>query len=161
MARSITTRRAVRALLLTPTGSTLLLKAQDPQGEFPVWYTPGGGIERGESPQDCLRREVHEELRVELPEIGPLIWRREHTFRWNGQMLCQAEDFYLVSTEHFEPVIAPQASENERHALRACRWWTLDEIQASKDVFAPRLLGRWLRELLELGAPDEVVDFGV
>ena len=34
-----------------------------------VWALPGGGIKRGEDPADCARREVHEEVGIELVRI--------------------------------------------------------------------------------------------
>lgn len=36
------------------------------------WDLPGGVVERGESPRDCLRREVHEELGIDV-EVGDLL----------------------------------------------------------------------------------------
>lgn len=36
------------------------------------WELPGGRLEIGESPQDCVAREVLEELNLEV-EVGPLL----------------------------------------------------------------------------------------
>lgn len=41
----------------------LLVKGADQYKEF---WTPGGGLEDGESELECLKRELHEELNVEL-----------------------------------------------------------------------------------------------
>ncbi|MBD2840868.1 NUDIX domain-containing protein [Erythrobacter rubeus] len=34
-----------------------------------VWALPGGGLKRGEDPQECARREVREELGIELKAL--------------------------------------------------------------------------------------------
>ena len=41
------------------------------------------------------------------------------------------------------------------------RWWTLEEIEDSVAVFFPTQLGRFLRQLLETGAPPEPIDVGI
>jgi hypothetical protein len=41
------------------------------------------------------------------------------------------------------------------------RWWSIDELDASRDAFAPRELRRHLRELLRSGPPADPIDVGV
>lgn len=59
-------RLAVRAVVIH--GDRLLLVNAWPGGHSDLWAAPGGGVARGESLPDTLRREVHEEtgLRVEV-----------------------------------------------------------------------------------------------
>jgi ADP-ribose pyrophosphatase YjhB (NUDIX family) len=37
-----------------------------------VWALPGGGLKPGEDPADCARREIAEELGIELANLQPL-----------------------------------------------------------------------------------------
>jgi len=37
-----------------------------------VWMLPSGGLKRGEDPEDCARREVREEVGIELAWLEPL-----------------------------------------------------------------------------------------
>lgn len=43
-----------------------------------VWSLPGGGLKRGEDPEQCARREVKEELGMTLGRLRPLGRIEEH-----------------------------------------------------------------------------------
>lgn len=62
-------RVSSRALILTPDRKLVLV--EDREGEFQL---PGGGWEHGESFEDCVCRELSEELTVGAQEIGPVIF---------------------------------------------------------------------------------------
>jgi len=154
-------RRAVRALMLTPQGEALLMRAQEPVSGRQVWFTPGGGREGDETAEACLRRELAEETGRSDFEIGPAVWTREHTFDWGGRMVSQMEVFHLVEVERFEPVMADNPSEIESEAFREYRWWTAAQIRDADELFAPRRLAELLEELIANGPPHEPVDTGV
>src|ERR1700736_3782307 len=68
-------RNAAHAILLTPDVEVLLIRLRSPAtGEF-FWVTPGGGLEAGETPEQGLRRELREELGLELKDLGAVVWR--------------------------------------------------------------------------------------
>lgn len=85
------------AVIERPDGSFLL--AQRPEGKVYAgwWEFPGGKVEAGESVQEALARELHEELGIELARSWPWI-TREHVYehghvrlhfrrvdRWRGE----------------------------------------------------------------------------
>ncbi len=153
-------RLATRAIVLDPCDRILLVRFDF--GDRVVWATPGGGIEPGETDEHALRRELAEEAGLEGFELGQLVWTRTHHVplgggRWDGQ----TERYYLVRTPPFEP--APRLSWEELRAegMTAVRWWTLGELEAAEELFAPRRLPLLVRELLLRGPPGKPVDVGV
>jgi len=63
-------RKACRALLLSDPGALLLLiNTRIPDRNTHVWLAPGGGIETGETCEDCVRREVHEESGIRVGDV--------------------------------------------------------------------------------------------
>jgi G:T/U-mismatch repair DNA glycosylase/ADP-ribose pyrophosphatase YjhB (NUDIX family) len=152
-------RNAVRAIVLDPADRILLVRFQWP--ERSVWAPPGGGIDPGESDQHALVRELAEESGLRGFELGPCLWTREHWFPdmpgWGGQ----AERLYLVRTEAFTPAPEFTAEELAAEGMVEQRWWTLDELDASGELFSPRRLPDLVRELVERGPPAEPLDVGV
>ena len=55
---------SIKGVLAAPDGRVVLL-----QNERDEWELPGGQIELGETPAQCLAREIQEELRLEV-EVG-------------------------------------------------------------------------------------------
>ena len=104
-------------------------------------------------------RELAEECGLSGIELGPWIWRREHEFTWNGVRYLQQERFYLARVDPFE-LTAAGWTEEEQVVIAAHRWWPVDEILGSQEVFAPRRMGALLRSLLHEGPPAEPIDAG-
>ena len=154
-------RKSIRALMLTPENKILLMQAMAPGSDFKVWYTPGGGIKNNENPKQCLRRELKEETGLENFTIGPFIWHRNHAFQWGNQMLSQAEDFYLVPIDEFQPEMKNNPSEIERESFCQFKWWTTNEISLSSDQFAPSSLAKYLQKLIDSGPPQIPIDVGI
>lgn len=85
------------------------------KGEYEM---PGGGWEHGESVEACLKREINEELGVEVTNFGPIEWvftaynsrRKNHTLRLCMRASVDTYDFkpgddlagaHLVTREEF------------------------------------------------------------
>jgi ADP-ribose pyrophosphatase YjhB (NUDIX family) len=158
--RELRIRPATRAVIVDPEDRILLVRF-DFSGRS-VWATPGGGIQDGETDEDALRRELHEEAGLQGFELGPLVWTRTHHVplaggRWDGQ----SESYYLVRTDAFEPAPLLSREELRAEAIAEIRWWTLEELEATEETFAPRRLPALVRSLVEDGPPAEPLDVGI
>ena len=156
-------RQAVRAIVIDRQRRTLLFKAfADEAHSRHFWITPGGGITAGESDESALRRELREECGLREFEIGPLVWVREAIFPMpdSGKLLHQWERFYLVRIDDHEVDITGW-DDFERRFMTEPRWWTLEELEACRDDFAPMGLVRHLADLLRGKVPAEPIDVGI
>jgi len=154
-------RDVCRAVLLTPEAEVLLIRIRESTTGWTAWITPGGGVRPGESPEDTLRRELFEETGLTEFEAGPRLWHRDHSSTWEGRPFRQIETFYLVRTPRFEPTLAHQPEAVELRAFREFRWWPVEEIATSTDIFVPLRLGEYLKDLLANGVPARPFDAGV
>ena len=156
-------RSAVRAILLDRRDRIFLHRFVLPDDPG-VWITPGGAIELGESSESALRRELAEELQLTDVDLGPWVWTRRHVWFWpaQGHIYDTREQLALVRvadvrtvrpTSHDSLFAGPDA--REEHG-----WWTVEEVEQSRDEFAPRSLAARLRELIAHGPPDAPVDVG-
>jgi 8-oxo-dGTP pyrophosphatase MutT (NUDIX family) len=152
-------RQAARAVVLDPDDRVLLVHWVNADHDIDVWLTPGGGVDPGEDSAAALRRELREETGLDSAVAGPVIWTRRHAFPWYGRTVEQQETFVLLRTPAFEPRPDPAALATE--GVREVRWWTIDEIEASNETFAPRRLAALLRDLLRDGAPAQPLDAGI
>jgi nucleoside triphosphatase len=70
-------RVVVVALVRNRGGDYLLCRMPPDRGVFPgQWGLPGGGLEPGETLEEGLRREVREELGLEIAELEPLFFKQ-------------------------------------------------------------------------------------
>ncbi len=146
-------RSSTRAVLLTPQNEVLMMELENDKMKWRGWITPGGGVEDGEDEITAIRRELHEELGLVDFEVGPLIWKRSHCLHWAEQFIEQTENYYLIKTEKFEPQPTLELNEFEKAAFKGFKWWSLDELRVSNEVFAPRSLGLVLEDIVVSGPP--------
>ncbi len=69
----------VTAAVLERAGRILIAKRPEGDRLAGLWEFPGGKIEEGESPRDCLARELHEEFEI-TAEIGEFLVAHVHRY---------------------------------------------------------------------------------
>ena len=151
-------RRSARVIVFDPAGRVLLIRCSVVRRdgkEFVFWLTPGGEIEPDEEPRAAARREIREELGLELDVRGP-VYAEQNQFEHMGEMRDNL-DFYFVARCEAEAPRMQGVTRDEIAMMREIRWWTAEELDSAlargENVF-PVDLARRMREFGRIGLAD-------
>ena len=121
--------RFVAAALIVRDGEILIGQRRPDQPMALKWEFPGGKIEAGESPQQALARELHEELGI-TATIGALVTHIRHNYRHGG-----AVDLQFFAVREFSGEIV-------NHIYHEFRWVRLEDLSDYEFLAADRELIR-------------------
>ncbi|MGY1823663.1 NUDIX hydrolase [Geodermatophilus sp. SYSU D00079] len=147
-------RPTARVVVLDPAGRVLLLGARltdpaVPPGDVLFWYTPGGGVEDGESVREAAVRELAEEIGLVVApgDLEGPVWFRRHVGPFAGVQIDSRETFFVLRDVVHE--VDPRGrTELELLGEEPHRWWSAAEIADEAAEFAPRELAALLPELV-------------
>jgi 8-oxo-dGTP pyrophosphatase MutT (NUDIX family) len=155
-------RPAARVLLVDATDRTLLFRGGDPaRPGLRWWFTPGGGLDAGETRAQGAARELFEEtgLRVDPAELGEPIWHQVVEFSYDYRNYRQDQDFFLLRVPEWQ-VDTTGFEAEERAVVDDHRWWSADELEATDETVYPPELPALLRHCLRsAGSPVPLEGF--
>lgn len=150
-------RRSARVILLNAAQEVLLIRfvVDREHKPFVSWATPGGSIEDGETDLDAARRELAEELALNVVLTGPV-----HTvaskFEHESKLVDNIDVFFPGRYEH-QGIALHFATQAERAAMKEIKWWTIGELERSSEACLPRDLASVLRSLPALTTPKSSI----
>jgi 8-oxo-dGTP pyrophosphatase MutT (NUDIX family) len=142
-------RRSSRVILLDRVGRVLLIRFAVPRDgrTFVFWATPGGSVEAGETDLEAARREIKEELSVEVILEGPV-----HTsvsrFSHKNVPVENTDVFFVGRLEQAEPELHG-VTDDERSAMQVARWWSCDEVDQATETIFPSDLSAVVRRFVQ------------
>ncbi|OGV90954.1 hypothetical protein A3A66_03520 [Microgenomates group bacterium RIFCSPLOWO2_01_FULL_46_13] len=126
-------RLIVVAIIQNKKGEYLLCKKPADLGVYPgQWALTGGGVEEGEEMEIALRREVREEVGLEITTIKPAFFTDDHIVKYFPN--CRSEEQYLIYLEFTCRTKLTKVKLNEEFETYA---WVKSKDLSKYDLNAP------------------------
>jgi 8-oxo-dGTP pyrophosphatase MutT (NUDIX family) len=152
-------RPTARILVADPEGRVLLFSAREADGER-WWFTPGGGVHRGETVQGAAVRELFEETGYAATEseLGPVVatsmglWLAEA----EGKLFLGAHSFFFLRVK--VAMLNTDGQEDlERSMITGHRWWSVADLRAATERISPLGLAGLFDRLLRGDIPERPI----
>ena len=142
-------RTAARVILLDDRDRILLFRGIDSTRADATswWFTPGGGLEPGETMREAALREVFEETGTMLDSVAGPVYEQQIDLVFEGVPLHQREQFFVA---HIGQLDVSQVgwTELEKRTMLESRWWTLEMLEATTETVYPAVLAQLFRSQL-------------
>jgi 8-oxo-dGTP diphosphatase len=100
----------------------LLIQHSSHTGEWSHWLFPGGGMELGETPEQCIIREMKEETNLDVAVVKLAVDEPDHpdsAYQRRKSYLCQ------ILGGEAAPGYEPELEASSVYAISAVRWLDL------------------------------------
>lgn len=132
-------RRAARLLMLDDLGRVLLFpfQPQGTDGPIEYWFTPGGGVEEGETVAEAAQRECFEETGFVLAERGEALATRQFELTLlDGERVWAEEHYFIVQVGDHQPDSRGWTAQ-ERACMGAARWFDREMLASPPQAVFP------------------------
>jgi 8-oxo-dGTP pyrophosphatase MutT (NUDIX family) len=152
-------RPTARILVADPEGRVLLFSAAEQDGER-WWFTPGGGVHRGETVRAAAARELREETGFSFApaEFGPVV--ASSVGLWlageSGKLFLGAHSFFFLRVPHGRLNTDGQ-EDLERSMITGHHWWSVADLRAATERVSPLGLAGLMDRLLRGDIPERPV----
>jgi ADP-ribose pyrophosphatase YjhB (NUDIX family) len=137
---------SARLVIVDYAGRLLLFRYHD-EHRPPFWSTAGGRLEPGETYEAAAARVLREETGFSAA-IGPLLHVREAVYAVaRAEPARWIEHYFLVRSPGAD-IVRDRWTDEEHATIRAHRWWSLDEMRATDEIFLPAFIPGLLEEAL-------------
>ena len=118
----------VGAIILNETGEVLLL-LREKAPEAGYWSIPGGKVELFETLEDAIKREVKEELDIDI-ELIDLVGVTDH--------IVEAEEAHWVAPTFLAEIVGGQVKNMEPSKHGGVRWFPIDDLPENITITTQR-----------------------
>ena len=95
------------------------------------WTLPGGGYHHNESAEDCAKREVKEELGIDLPSLTPIGETTERTKGITWRYDCFVSHFDISTTIHLS------------YEISEAQWFPRNNVPVAVRPYALTIINRY------------------
>ncbi|MGL4637526.1 MAG: NUDIX hydrolase [Beijerinckiaceae bacterium] len=165
MSQLLRKRPTARLFVFDPTNRLLLIRYRTTPPVSPpyshvksLWFTPGGGLEKGETAREAAARELMEETGLDLP-IGPEVAWREEDVTFFQKKVCVVERYFVVraATSYVNTQFLADTEDDD---VEEVGWWSMTELRQLKDHIDPPGLAALAERLARGDFPAEPVNLG-
>ncbi len=114
-------KRTVRcqAVIFDKTREKILLVQHKNRNGNVYWWLPGGNLEPDEEPEECLRRELREELNINVSI--------DHSFELNNIIPKRIYERYITFVCTINDSDTPHVGKVDAHAVIGFGWFNINE----------------------------------